>query len=264
MTMASSANSDTGGTWKPIHAPTGVNGSAVAIVSAASDVQTSGHRRAAPDERDAFGAQHVQCRDLGPHRHDEPSRLERGDEQQTRPIPVQLREPPACDGRAEQGEQHGEGDHIEQRAHRPEATHEPGDRRRVPPGGGAQDIAVDAVPWDRETGQVVYEVQQHHLHGCHGHERQERAGDHHRDDIAEIRAQRQLDVLHHVDAGAPALRDAAQQHVEVLVREHDIRRLSDGLGAGAGADGDFAGVHGRQVVDAVAHVSHAMPLAAQQ
>ena len=40
--------------------------------------------------------------------------------------------------------------------------------------------------------------------------------------------------------------DAAQQHVEVLVREHDIRRLSDGLGAGAGADGDFAGVHGRR------------------
>lgn len=209
-----------------------------------------GPRSAALDEGDLARADHVYDERLRQQPLDEPPRLEER---------LHLRRPAL-----EEVPHQQVGRQVEDRADRPDPDHEAAQPRGVPLARFAQVFGIHAVEGDRRLRDVVQEVLHQQVDGHHRQERQEGAGRHHAEHVAEVRTGRHLDVLDDVAEGPAPLDNPLPEHHQILLEQDDVGALLGDVHGRIDRYADVRLAQGRRVVDAVAEESHRMLRLLQQ
>jgi hypothetical protein len=159
----------------------------------------------------------------------------------------------------EQEEEDGEGEKVEQRAHRADHHHEALDQADVPAHRPGRVLGIGAVERHGRLRCVVEQVVQEHLQRQHRQEGQEQGRARHAEHVAEVGAGPHQHVLGDVDDGAPALPDGVAQDAQVLVEQDDLGGFLGDVGRGVDREADVGRVQRGRVVDAVAEEAHGVP-----
>ncbi len=159
---------------------------------------------------------------------------------------------------------HAEGDHVEDRADRPDEDHEPADVVGAPLPRHGQILRVHVVPRDGRLRQIVEQIHREELDRQHRQERQERARDEHAEHVPEVRARRHLDVLDGVAERLPPLEHALLQHHQALLEQDDVGGFLGDVHRGIHRDAHVGLAQRAGVVDAIAHEAHGVAARAQR
>ena len=153
-----------------------------------------------------------------------------------------------------------EGCYVEQRADGTEGQHEPPQCFPRPVPRRESFLIVHIVPRQDDAQHIVQQIQQQQLQGGHGQEGQKRAGADDGENIAEVGAGGDLDILEHIGEGLSPLQNALFQHAEILMQQHHICRVLGGIHRRIHRDAHIGFTEGGNIVDAVPQKAHGMPV----
>ena len=124
---------------------------------------------------------------------------------------------------------------------------------RIPSPGLLDELILDFVPRDDQTGEIVDQIEYEDHHGAHRTEVEQQGCHYQREHVTEVDGTDHLDVLDRVHIHLPSLDSAVLQDSEILLEKDHVGGLLGDVCTGVDRYAHIGVLHRQHIVDPVSH-----------
>ena len=148
-----------------------------------------------------------------------------------------------------------EGQDVKDRGNRTEPGHKAGNGFGFPDSWFLQEVLINPVKRQGNTGKIVNQVQDDEMDRGHWKERKENTGKEKGEDIPEIRRNGHLDVFGHIGINLASFYQAFFEDHQVLIQKDNICCFFGNIDSCINRNTHICYFHRRCIIDAISHIT---------